>query len=494
MGDHVVPDSGLLAPVRAGVAAAAVTDDAAWLRAMLDAEAALVRAQATLGVAPPAAAEVITRVASSAEFAVSGLAREARGAANPVVSVVAALGAAVRAVAPDSAQYVHRGSTSQDILDTAAMLVVSRVGALVQSDLRRIEEASATLAAAHRDTVMAGRTLGLHAVPVTFGLKAAGWATAVHDVSRRLRTLRAQLPVQLGGAAGTLAGYLESATAELGAGATAGSSLGTTAGSTARASAEGGGLDDGYARALTEEFARQTGLAAPLLPWHTHRTPVVDAGFTLALITGVLGKLALDVQVMSRTEIAEVAEPVAEGRGVSSAMPHKCNPALATLVRAAAIQTPGLAATLASCLLAEDERPAGAWHAEWHPLRELLRLTAGAAETAAELVEGLRVDADRMRENLSLTHGLIVSERVSAVLAPLLGRVEAAAVIRAASLTAHATATPLRQVLAADQVVTSHLGEADLAELTAAGGYLGASRVLVDDALAALDRGETSSS
>jgi 3-carboxy-cis,cis-muconate cycloisomerase len=466
MSDSAPLDSGLLAPVRAGVAAAAATGDEAWLRAMLDAEAALVRAQATLGVAPREAAETITRIAETGEFDVVDLARRARGAANPVVAVVSALGAAVKAADPAAAQYVHRGSTSQDILDTAAMLVVSRTGALILADLDRVESAALRLAAAHRDTAMAGRTLGAHAVPVTFGLKAAGWATAVHQASSRLRALLTGLPVQLGGAAGTMAGYLESAAVE-----------------------SGGELDAGaYARALTAEFARETGLSAPLLPWHTNRIPIADSGFTLAMITGVLGKLALDVQTLSRTEIAEVAEPVAEGRGVSSAMPHKRNPALATLIRAAATQTPGLAATLASCLLAEDERPAGAWHAEWHPLRDLLRLTAGAAETAAELTEGLTVHADRMRANLTMTHGLIVSERLSATLVPLLGRTEAAAAIRAAAMTAHTTATPLHDVLATDPAVTAHLTPESLAELTAPDGYLGAAQTLVDGTVAALGR------
>ncbi|MET8759493.1 adenylosuccinate lyase family protein [Lentzea sp. NPDC004782] len=460
MPDSAPVDSGLLAPVRAGVVAASLTDDTAWLKAMLDAEAALVRAQAALGVAPRDAADVITKVADTAEFDLVALARAARGAANPVVAVVGALGAAVAEVDPAAAQYVHRGSTSQDILDTAAMLVVTRTKAVIEEDLRRVEAAALRLAAAHRDTLMAGRTLGAHAVPVTFGLKAAGWATAVHDAAKRLSKL--DLPIQLGGAAGTLAGYLESAKAEAG---------------------EAG---EAYARLLGEEFAKQTGLSAPLLPWHTNRIPIADTGFAAALVTGVLGKIAVDVQVLSRTEIGEVAEPVAEGRGVSSAMPHKRNPALATLIRAAATQTPGLVATLASCLPAEDERPAGAWHAEWHPLRELLRLTAGAAETAAELVEGLTVDADRMRDNLDLTHGLIVSERLSATLMPRLGRTEAATAIRAASLTAHHTKTPLHDVLAADPAVTAHLTETELADLTRPSGYLGAAQVLVDETLAAL--------
>ncbi|MGO4422680.1 3-carboxy-cis,cis-muconate cycloisomerase, partial [Streptomyces sp. MCAF7] len=341
--------------------------DEAWLQALLDAEAGLVRAQARLGVVPEEAAAAITRTARAGRLDLVRLAHRSRGAANPVVALVEELTAAVARTDPDSAEYVHRGSTSQDIMDSAAMLVAHRTTGLILADLDRVAAALARLAEEHRDTAMPGRTLALHAVPVTFGLKAAGWLQAVLETGERLHGLREQLPVQLGGAAGTLAGYLEYARI-----------------------AESGYVA-GYGEKLLAAFAAELGLAEPVLPWHTARAPVARIGSTLTEVTGALGKFAVDVQTLSRTEIAEVSEPAAAGRGVSSAMPHKRNPALATLIRSAALQVPALAMVLAQAMLAEDERPAGVWHAEWQPLRECLRLAGGAAHTAVELAEGLSV-------------------------------------------------------------------------------------------------------
>ncbi|MFE4664788.1 3-carboxy-cis,cis-muconate cycloisomerase [Streptomyces sp. NPDC056716] len=378
---------GLLAPGWAGSAAASSTGDRAYLQALLDAEAALTRAQAGLGLVPAGAATAVTEAADAARFDLSSLAGRARGGGNPVIPLVADLTAAVGA---QWGPYVHRGATSQDILDSAAMLVAVRTLGPVLADLARTEAALARLAAAHRDTALPGRTLTQHAVPTTFGLKAAGWRSLVLDARDRLTAVRDTLPAQLGGAAGTLAAF----------GAY--------------------GADD--PTALPGAFARELGLRAPALPWHTLRTPVADLAGALAFTAGALGKLGVDVLTLSRTEIAEVAEG---GGGGSSAMPHKSNPVRSTLIVAAARRAPQPAATLYGSLVAEDERPAGAWHAEWEPLRELLRLVGGAARDAAELAEGLRVRADAMRAHLDLTRGAIVSERLSAELAATLGRARA---------------------------------------------------------------------
>ncbi|MFI2436205.1 3-carboxy-cis,cis-muconate cycloisomerase [Streptomyces sp. NPDC018693] len=390
-GREVPPaDSGLLAPGWADSPAAAATSDTAYLRALLDAEAALTRAQAALGLAPAEAARAVTEAADADRFDVRSLAERARAGGNPVIPLVADL---TKAVGDPYGPYVHRGATSQDIMDTAAMLVAVRTLGLVLGDLDRTERALARLAAEHRDTAMPGRTLTQHAVPTTFGLKAAGWRSLVLDARDRVTAVRDSLPAQLGGAAGTLAAF----------GAY--------------------GADDPMA--LPAAYARELGLRAPELPWHTLRTPVADLAGCLALTAGALGKLAVDVLTLSRTEIAEVAENTASGGGGSSAMPHKSNPVRSTLIAAAARRAPQLAATLYGALAAEDERPAGAWHAEWEPLRDLLRLAGGAARDAAALAEGLRVRPDAMREHLDLTHGSIVSERLSAELAPVLGRARA---------------------------------------------------------------------
>ncbi|MFI6370497.1 3-carboxy-cis,cis-muconate cycloisomerase [Streptomyces sp. NPDC050546] len=379
-------DTGLLAPGWADSAAASATSDPAYLRALLDAEAALTRAQAALGLAPAEAAAAVTEAAAGA-FDVRLLAERARAGGNPVIPLVAEL---TKAVGEEYGPYVHRGATSQDIMDTATMLVAARTLDLVLADLGRTEQALARLAAEHRDTAMPGRTLTQHAVPTTFGLKAAGWRALVLDARDRTTAVRDSLPAQLGGAAGTLAAF--------------------------------GAYGASDPTGLPAAYARELGLRTPDLPWHTLRTPVADLAGCLAFTAGALGKLAGDVLTLSRTEIAEVAEGSGGG---SSAMPHKSNPVRSTLIASAARRAPQLAATLYGSLAAEDERPAGSWHAEWEPLRDLLRLAGGAARDAVELAEGLRVRSEVMREHLDLTGGLIVSERLSAELAPVLGRARA---------------------------------------------------------------------
>ncbi|WP_031049527.1 3-carboxy-cis,cis-muconate cycloisomerase [Streptomyces sp. NRRL F-5650] len=432
----------LLAPGWAGSPAASATGEGAYLRALLDAEAALTRAQAALGLAPAEAADAVSAAAADpGAFDAHSLAERARSGGNPVIPLVADL---TEAVGEPYGPYVHRGATSQDILDTAAMLVAARTLDLLLPDLARTERALARLAAEHRDTPMPGRTLTQHAVPTAFGLKAAGWRSLVLDARDRITAVRATLPAQLGGAAGTLAAF---------------GAYGAT-----------GPVE------LPAAYARELGLAAPLLPWHTLRTPVADLAGALALAAGALGKIAVDVLTLSRTEIGEVAEGSGGG---SSAMPHKANPVRSTLVAAAARRAPQLAATLYGSLTAEDERPAGAWHAEWEPLRDLLRLTGGAARDAAELTEGLRVRPDVMRAHLGLTHGLIVSERLSAELAPVLGRARAKELLTELAARTYAEDRSLGELLAE----VPELRDLDLAALTDPARYTGAAATLTDRAL-----------
>ncbi|MGA4838583.1 3-carboxy-cis,cis-muconate cycloisomerase [Streptomyces sp. G45] len=401
-------DHGLLAPGRAGTEAERATGDPAFLRALLDAEAALTRAQAAVGMAPPEAAAAVTSVAAAHPFDVRDLALRARDGGNPVIPLVADLTAAVPGHA---AQYVHRGATSQDILDTAMMLVAARTLDLILADLGHADRAWARLAAAHRDTPMPGRTLTQHAAPTTFGLKAAGWRSLVLDARDRLTRVRASLPAQLGGAVGTLAAF------------DAYGVLGADGGARATEAAGSGGVG----LRLVGAYAREVGLAEPVLPWHSLRTPVADLAAALAFTAGALGKAAADVLTLSRTEIAEVSEGTGGG---SSAMPHKRNPVRATLIAAAAHRAPALAATLLAALPAPDERPPGTWHAEWEPLRDLLRVTAGAARATAGLSADLRVHAHVMRAHLHLTGGLVASEAVVARLTPRVGRARAVEVVR----------------------------------------------------------------
>ncbi|MFG2463034.1 lyase family protein [Streptomyces sp. NPDC048523] len=456
-------DTGLLSPVRAGTPVEAAVGDVAWVQAMLDAEAALVRAQATLGTVPSDHAAAITAAARAEHFDVRALALESRETANPVVGLVRSLTRLVSASHPEAADYVHRGSTSQDIFDTGAMLVSAQALRLIRDCLAHATRALETLALDHRDTVMAGRTLALQAVPTTFGLKVAGWRQLLLDADTRLaRVLNGGLYVSLGGAGGTLAGYLEYAAID---------------------GAPDASTPGGYGDRLLDAFATETGLARPPLPWHSLRTPLADLAAALAFTAGALGKLAVDVQTLVRTEIGEVAEPAREGRGASSAMPHKRNPVLATLIRSAALQVPVISAGLTQCLISEDERSGGAWHAEWQLLREALRLTGGAAYTAVELAEGLIVHADRMAANLRLTGSQIVSERISARLAPRLGKEAAKQLLTEASSRAARTSTPLADVLAELPVVAEVFSRAQIDALCDPAEYTGAAAELVDRAL-----------
>ncbi|MFE4923716.1 3-carboxy-cis,cis-muconate cycloisomerase [Streptomyces sp. NPDC056661] len=454
-------DAGLLAPGRAGSPAEATTGDSAFLQAMLDAEAALTRAQSACGLAPAEAGRAVTETADAGRFDVRDLALRARSGGNPVIPLVVDL---MAAVPEDARPYVHRGATSQDILDTAAMLVASRTLATVLDDLERAAGEVARHAATHRDTQMAGRTLTQHAVPTTFGLKAAGWRALILDARDRLTAVRASLPAQLGGAAGTLAAF---------------SAFSAPAASpTAQEDTEE--QEEVDLLALVAAYARELGLAEPLLPWHTLRTPIADLAGALAFTAGALGKMAADVLTLSRTEIGEVEE---EEGGDSSALPHKSNPVHATLIAAAARRAPGLAATLYGSLAAEDERPAGAWHAEWEPLRDLLRLVGGAARDGAALAAGLRVVPYAMRENLQLTDGLIVSERLAAVFADRIGRARAREVLAAAAERAHSETTDLADVLFDVLREEPELAGLDLAELTDPTRYTGSAGPLTDRAL-----------
>ena len=468
---------GLFAPVTVGSPAEEATGDTALLQAMLDAEAALTRAQARLGAAPASAAEAVTAAADATRprYDVRDLALRARAGGNPVIPTVADLTAEVAQLSPTAAEFVHRGATSQDILDTALMLLAARTLDLLTADLTRTASTLAALAATHRTTPMPGRTLTQHAVPTTFGLKAAGWRALLLDAHDRLTRVRRSLPAQLGGAAGTLAAFVVPAGEGRGTAAP-----GPDVAGSGTSGADGSAAGSDHPLRLMSVFALELGLAVPELPWHTLRTPVADLAGALAFTAGALGKIAADVLVLSRTEIGELTEGSGGG---SSAMPHKSNPVRATLIAATARQVPALAAVLYGSLAAEDERPAGAWHAEWQPLRDALRLTGGAARDAAELMAGLVVRPARMRENLNRTGGLIVSERLSAALAPLLGRATAKDLLSRASRYAAAHDTDLAKALLQQPEATTLPPPEALHQLLDPTGYLGSAPTLTDHAL-----------
>jgi 3-carboxy-cis,cis-muconate cycloisomerase len=435
------------------------TGDEAWLQAMLDTEAALARALERAGLAEPGAGAAVTAAAQADAFDAAELGRKAALTGNPVPALVRELSGIVP---PGAAGAVHRGATSQDIIDTAAMLLVREALSAVAADLSAAASAAAALAVAHRDTVMTGRTLLQQAVPITFGLVAAGWLTGLDDAREALARVRAgRLAVQFGGAAGTLASL--------------------------------GGAGIRVARLLAEEL----GLALPVLPWHTDRLRVLDIAGSCGGAAAALGKAARDITLLAQSEVAEVREghgPSAGGhgetRGGSSAMPHKRNPVGAVALLGCTRQVPGLLATLTAAAEQEHQRAAGGWHAEWEPLSDLLRLTGSAASWGAELLADLEVDPARMRENLDAARGLPMAEHVATLLAPALGPVAAHDLVAEASARAAGDGRHLLDTLLDSPELRQRLDEAGIApkQVEAAldpAGYLGSAGEFVDAALVA---------
>ncbi|MGE0553996.1 MAG: lyase family protein [Gemmatimonadales bacterium] len=425
------------------------------VRAILQVEAALADAHAETGAMPPRVALVIGGEARVEHLDLDAVDRAARDAGNLVIPVVEQLAARVGAIDPEAAGWVHAAVTSQDVLDTA---MVTNLRAALQTtlgELRRAIRAGATLARRHAETVMAGRTLLQYAAPTTFGLKAAGWSDAISRSADRLdESLRAALVLQLGGASGTQAA--------LGA----------------------------RAPRLERALARRLDLAVPALPWHTQRDRLVDLAATLATATGVLGKLGRDVALLAQTEVAELREAGEVGRGRSSAMPHKRNPVGAVALTAAATRAPGLAATMMSAMAQEHERAAGGWQAEWAVLPELVILATDAASTAADLLEGLEVDAERMAANLGLGLGILAAEGLAAALASRVGRPTAHRLVGEASRDTAGRGVTFREVVEARPDITRHFAAGDLERLLDPAWGVGRARALVDRALDNLGFGD----
>jgi 3-carboxy-cis,cis-muconate cycloisomerase len=417
-------DVGLLDPLRQYVDAGRKTDDAAWLAALVEVELALTRALIDVGLAPEWMAAVTDALEDHGAIDLHAVARESRGGGNPVIPLVKHLGRAAEALHEGASDHIHVGATSQDILDTAAMIIASRVGGATRDALGELADRLAELAESHRSTPMAGRTLGQQASPTSFGLVAASWLSALLTARERIDGVLEDLPAQYGGAVGNLAVLTEVV-------------------SSRRPDADPGAVVDDVRAA----FAARLGLRSPEIDWHTDRTPVVAFANALGCALGAVGAFALDVTVLARTEIGEVTERLGAGEGGSSAMPHKRNPVTAVLIVAAARRGPGLLSTLHGSMLAEDQRPSGAWHAEWQALRELEEATLAATCAAASLAGRLEVDDMQMRANLELTDGLIFSERVSAILAESLGQRAAFDLVESASREAVDTRRPLRVVL-----------------------------------------------
>ena len=404
-------DSALLGPLTATDVMRAVFSDTARLAAMLQAEAALARVQARLGLVPDGLAPAIEAIgAHSLDLALLG--KQTALAGVPVIPFVRAVQARLP---PDLERAFHKGATTQDILDTALVLQARPALDLIAAELDSILAGLAGLAGAHRDTPCVGRTYGQHAAPLTFGFKAAVWLTGVAEVTARLPDIRKRLlVVSLGGPVGTLAGL----------------------------GAQGPAVADG--------FAAELGLGPAPIAWHTRRASMAEAGAWLATLLGALAKMATDIAHLASTEVAEVSEPWMPGRGGSSAMPHKRNPVSCTVILAAASASKGHVTTLLDAMASAHERPPGLWHAEWHALPTLFGLASGALREATALAQGLVVDPARMAANIGQTRGLLFADAAAARLTPLLGRDAAHERIEHAAHEVRATGDTLQVVLARD--------------------------------------------
>jgi 3-carboxy-cis,cis-muconate cycloisomerase len=413
--------------------------DDSVLRAMLDFEAALARVEGKLGIIPRAAASTISAVARTASLDASAIASATPQSGTPAIPFLRALTESVREQNLAAAGFVHWGATSQDLCDTALVLLLQKAQAIFEADLRRLERALQRLSQRHRRTAMLGRTWLQAAPPVTFGLKAAGWLGAANRGHRRLAAEFADcLVLQFGGASGTLA------------------ALGK----------------DGPR--IAQALARELNLTCPEAPWHTQRDRLAAMVCACGVLAGSLGKMARDITLLSQNEIAEVAEPASGGRGGSSTMPHKCNPVGSVVTQAAALRVPGLVSGFLSAMVQEHERAAGGWQAEWSIVSGVIQNTGLAIACMAEVAEGLVVDPERMRANISATHGVIFTERAAMLLGKKIGRDQAHTILEEASHRSAAEKRNLNEVLAEMPEVTQHLKAAELGDLEKPEHYLGA--------------------
>ncbi len=423
--------------------------DGALIARYVEVEVALARAEARCGVIPASAAEEIAAKADAAALDLDLLRRETEVVGYPILPLVHQ----VAAQCGEAGRWLHWGATTQDIMDTAVVLQIRDALALVEADLLAVRATLAELAARYRDTPMAGRTHLQHALPITFGYKAAVWLSMFDRHAERLQQLRPRVLVgQFAGAAGTLA------------------SLGDR------------GLD--VQQALMEEL----GLATPVATWHVARDGFGETVNLLALVTGSLGKVGYDIMLLSSTEFGEVQEPFVPGRGASSTMPQKRNAISSELMLACSKAVQRHAGLMMDAMVQDLERATGPWHAEWLAIPDSFMLTAAALHQAKFALGGLVVDAERMRQNLAMSRGLIVAEAVMMGLAPLIGRGEAHDLVYAACRRADEAGLGLAAALREEPAVTAHLDEAAIERLTDPANYLGAAPAMVDRVLRSVPR------
>jgi 3-carboxy-cis,cis-muconate cycloisomerase len=423
--------------------------DQGRLQGMLDFEAALARAEASVGAIPLTAVAPIQQACRAELYDTQALAQAIATAGNSAIPLVKALGKQIAAQDAEAERYVHLGATSQDAMDTGLVLQIRRALELIESDLLRLSDALAEQAQRHAATVLPGRTWLQHATPVTLGMKLAGFLGALDRHRQRLAELKPRvLCLQFGGAAGTLAALGE------------------------------------QAAPISAALARELDLHEPEQPWHTQRDRIVEVGSLLGLIAGTLGKFGRDLSLLMQTDVGEVFEPSAPGKGGSSTMPHKRNPVSAAVMIGAGTRVPGLVSTLFSAMPQEHERSLGLWHAEWETLPEIFCLVSGALAQALVVVPGLEVDAQRMLSNLELTRGLVLAEAVSIALAQRIGRDAAHHLVEQCCRRTVAEGRHLRQVLGEDEKVAAELSVEELDRLLDPAHYMGQAQSWVERAVA----------
>ena len=426
-----------------------IFSDQDYIQSLLEFEAALARAEAKAGVIPAADAPIISAACLAEQFSVDELATQAALSGNAAIPLVKKLTELVAKQSKDAARFVHWGATSQDAMDTALVLQLRRALEVMDQDLARLTTTLASLADKYRATPIAARTWMQQALPTTFGFIVAGWLDAILRHRARLSDLRTcNLVLQFGGAVGTLAAL--------------------------------SGRGPAVAKALAEELR----LPLTAIPWHSHRDRIVEIASALGLCTGTLGKIARDISLHAQTEIAELAEPAAEGRGGSSTMPQKRNPVTCATVLAAAQRVPGLLSTMFSSMVQEQERGLGGWQAEWETLPEIVSLSGGALHHLSEMLPGLHVDANRMSQNLEATHGLIFAEAVTMALGDRMGKMPAHMLVESSCQKARAGNRHLKDVLREEQGLHGHLTPADLEGLFDVRNYLGSAEEFITRVLA----------
>ncbi|WP_432239532.1 class-II fumarase/aspartase family protein [Herbaspirillum robiniae] len=421
-----------------------IFSDQSLIQRYIDVEVALAKAEARVGVIPAEAAEAIARESKIERIDFDHMRHETDIVGYPILPLVHQL----VAMCGDAGRYVHWGATTQDIMDTANALQVRDALDIIDADIVALRKILADLAVKHRDTPMAGRTHLQQALPVTFGYKVAIWLAMFDRHQERLVQLRPRVAVvEFAGAAGTLASIGEK------------------------------GFD--VQKALAEEL----GLGVPATTWHVARDGFAEAVNLLALITGSLGKIALDIMIMASTEFAEVYEPFVKGRGASSTMPQKRNPISSELMLAASKAVRQHAGLMVDAMVQDFERATGPWHAEWIAIPESFILSAGALHQARFALGGLIVDTDQMKRNLGISRGLIVAEAVMMGMAPYIGRQQAHDVVYDACRTVNEKGGTLAEALAALPAVTEHFDRAAIDRMTDPANYLGLAPQMVDRAV-----------